>query len=114
LCLFGTIAAVVLLISSTSTALWELFDAKMGAKLAQVYGGYVWAHLLMVLALVLLLRKHRAEDGAAGCGSAALGSWPRRELPSTPIDFTPPSPPARRAGRRAGRRIGSAAAGPPG
>jgi len=49
----------VVLISSTSTTLWELLGDKRGAKLAQVYGGYTWAQLLLVVAVVALLRKHR-------------------------------------------------------
>jgi hypothetical protein len=50
--LIGTLAAVFLLISSTSTGL--LPDAT--AKLAQVYGAYVWAHFLLLAALAVLLR----------------------------------------------------------
>jgi len=57
--LVGTIAVAVVLISSTSTTLWELLGDKRGAKLAQVYGGYTWAQLLLVVAVVALLRKHR-------------------------------------------------------
>jgi hypothetical protein len=54
--LVGTLSAVALLMASTSTngvlTWWD-----QAAKLAQVYGAYVWAHGLLVLALVILLRR---------------------------------------------------------
>jgi hypothetical protein len=56
------LAGVVLLMASTSM---DLFDriawlkSIRFAKMAQVYGSYVWAYLLMLLALVLLLRSKR-------------------------------------------------------
>jgi hypothetical protein len=56
--LIGTLALVVLLMSATSTSLSE------GAKLAQVYGAYVWAYLLLVAAMVVLLR----QPTTAACG----------------------------------------------
>jgi hypothetical protein len=49
--LIGTLAGVVLLMALTSTSLWP------GAKLAQVYGAYVWAYLLLVAALAVVLRQ---------------------------------------------------------
>jgi hypothetical protein len=55
--LIASLGAVFLLMASTSTALLEAFDAKM----AQVYGAYVWAYLVLVAALVVILRK--AESG---------------------------------------------------
>jgi hypothetical protein len=48
--LIGTLAAVMLLMASTSTSLLS------GAKLAQVYGAYTWAILLLVAAMAVLLR----------------------------------------------------------
>src|SRR5262249_58323236 len=51
--LIGTLAAVALLMAATSTSLlaWEGM-----AKLAQVYGAYVWAYFLLIAALAVLLR----------------------------------------------------------
>jgi hypothetical protein len=46
----GGLVAVQLLMATTSTSLAET------AKLAQVYGGFVWAYLVLVGALVVLLR----------------------------------------------------------
>jgi hypothetical protein len=62
LLLWAVLAGVVLLMASTSM---DLFDriawlkSIRFAKMAQVYGSYVWAYLLMLLALVLLLRSKR-------------------------------------------------------
>src|SRR5205823_14737604 len=61
--LAGTLAAVVLLMTTTSTGLVE--DLERTAKLAQVYGAYVWAYLLLVAALVVLLRQRAAEPVTA-------------------------------------------------
>lgn len=55
--LIGTLVVVVLLIATTSTGL--LPDG--AAKLAQVYGAYVWAYLLLAGALVVLLRTPEAR-----------------------------------------------------
>ena len=44
--LIGTLALATLLIASTSAGLFG-HDADGLAKLAQVYGAYVWAHLLL-------------------------------------------------------------------
>jgi hypothetical protein len=57
--MIGTLAAVMLVMASTSTSL--LADAKS----AQVYGAYVWANLLLVAALALLLKTGR-EGAPAG------------------------------------------------
>jgi hypothetical protein len=58
--LIGTLATVMLLMASTSTS---LLDA---AKLTQVYGAYIWAHLLLVGALVVVLRRQTpAEESPA-------------------------------------------------
>jgi hypothetical protein len=53
--LIGILSAVTFLIASTSTnGLFAWWDH--GAKLAQVYGAYVWAYGLLILGLVVLLR----------------------------------------------------------
>jgi hypothetical protein len=55
--LIGSLVAVVLLMTTTSTTgihALEVFDE--AAKRAQVYGAYVWAYLVLVAALVVLLR----------------------------------------------------------
>src|SRR5262249_35768221 len=63
--LIATLAGVVLLMTTTSTfkvmPRWDEI-----AKLAQVYGAYVWAYLILILALFVILT-HRDEipdDGA--------------------------------------------------
>jgi hypothetical protein len=61
--IIGTLVAVVLLMSLTSSGLFGN-DADGLAKMAQVFGAYVWAHLLLLIALVVLLR--RGEVAAAG------------------------------------------------
>ncbi len=71
--LIGTVAAVVVLMLTTATVVSErgtpsnwaqLWEA--GAKMAQVYGAYVWAHLLLIAALVVILaRSNRAAATTA-------------------------------------------------
>lgn len=56
--LIGILALVVLLMASTSTGVFDKQD-RFG-KLAQTYGAYVWANLLLVAALVTLLRTREA------------------------------------------------------
>lgn len=51
-----SLVAVVVLVTSTSTSIYGPFGSRM-AKLAQVYGAYVWAHFCLVIGLVLLLRE---------------------------------------------------------
>jgi hypothetical protein len=51
--LIGTLAVVVLLMTATSTSLL----GREGGKLAQVYGAYVAAYLVLLAALVVLLRR---------------------------------------------------------
>jgi hypothetical protein len=54
--LIGILSSVTLLMASTSTnGLFTWWDRV--AKLAQVYGAYVWACCLLILALVVLLRR---------------------------------------------------------
>jgi alpha-1,2-mannosyltransferase len=58
--LIGSLAAVFLLTISTSTnGVWDLLDE--AAKQAQVYGAYVWAHLVLVAALVVVLRRRDSK-----------------------------------------------------
>jgi hypothetical protein len=56
--LAGTLAAVFLLMASTSTGL--LPDA--AAKQAQVYGAYVWGYVLLLAALAVVLRRNAHAD----------------------------------------------------
>jgi hypothetical protein len=59
--LIGSMAAATILMASTSTSLWDLFGNRLGAKMAQVYGGYVWAELVLLAAVLALLVKHRGD-----------------------------------------------------
>jgi alpha-1,2-mannosyltransferase len=57
--MIGILSTVAILMASTSTnGVFTWWD--QGAKLAQVYGAYVWAYLLLVLAMIILL-KHGSE-----------------------------------------------------
>jgi alpha-1,2-mannosyltransferase len=59
--LIGVISAVTLLMASTSTnGVFPWWDR--GAKMAQVYGAYVWAYLLLIVALVVILRRRSIES----------------------------------------------------
>jgi hypothetical protein len=60
----GCLAAAELLIASTSTGLlpWQT------AKLAQVYGAFVWAHLILLAALLVVLRPSRSPVRLADAG----------------------------------------------
>jgi hypothetical protein len=67
--LIGCLAMVVLLMTSTSTfKLLPRWDET--AKLAQVYGAYVWAYAVLVLALVVLLVRREPAGDAAPAQSA--------------------------------------------
>jgi alpha-1,2-mannosyltransferase len=58
--LIGSLAVTLLLMTSTSTTgVSEALDE--GAKMAQVYGGYVGAFLVLVTALVVILRRGRLQ-----------------------------------------------------
>jgi hypothetical protein len=62
-----TLLAAELFMAATSTSLWEkVVGYRLGAKLAQVYGTYVWAYLLFLVALVALLATERWRRVAAG------------------------------------------------
>jgi hypothetical protein len=56
LALIGSLVLVTVLIASTSTGLlpWET------AKLAQVYGAFVWAHLILLTTLLMILHRRQA------------------------------------------------------
>jgi hypothetical protein len=61
--LIGSLAVVLLLMTSTSTTgIWDVIDEV--AKRAQVYGAYLWAHLVLVAALVVILRRGEWVSGA--------------------------------------------------
>jgi hypothetical protein len=69
--LIGILAGATLLIASTSTIAaakegtshWVQFWDHLG-KSAQVYGAFVWAHLLLLAALVVLLRQKDGNNPA--------------------------------------------------
>jgi len=54
-----------LLMASTSTTLWAPLGWKQGAKLAQVYGAYVGAYLVLLGGLAFLLATARHEPASA-------------------------------------------------
>ena len=56
--LFGTLAAVVLLITLTSTGMSDTQD-QLG-EMSQIFGAYVWAFLLLLAAMLVLIR-HRLD-----------------------------------------------------
>jgi hypothetical protein len=60
--LIASLAGVTLLIASTSTGLlpWET------AKLSQTYGAFVWAHLILLAALLVVLRLPERSDACSG------------------------------------------------
>lgn len=70
--LLGSLVVSQLFMASTSTELWEqLLGYRAGAKLAQVYGGYVWAYVVLLTALAVLLRSPgRLQAESAGLPSA--------------------------------------------
>jgi hypothetical protein len=53
--LIATLALVFLLMTTTSTGLVN--DLERAAKLAQTYGAYVWAYVLLAAALVVVLKQ---------------------------------------------------------
>jgi hypothetical protein len=61
-CLIASLAAVVLLMSSTSISLL----GRDAGKLAQVYGAYVFAFFLLLGALTVILRRPDSLPGAEG------------------------------------------------
>jgi alpha-1,2-mannosyltransferase len=91
--LLGSLVAVVLLISLTSTSLLSAVEG--GAKLAQVFGAYVWANLVLVGALVVLLRRSGTMAAESGESAVAVPLGIRRDAASVPALGSHP-PDARR------------------
>jgi hypothetical protein len=101
--LISILSSVTLLMVSTSiNGLSTWWDK--GARLAQVYGAYVWAYLLLILALVILLRRGSIQSSAevialrlrfSGLIHRSVFEFPERE-PMNPsesrTDFIPQSP----------------------
>ncbi len=101
--LIGILSSVTLLMASTSiNGLSTWWDK--GAKLAQVYGAYVWAYCLLIFALVILLRRGSIQSSAqlialrlrfSGLIPRSVFEFPERE-PMNPsesrTDFIPLSP----------------------
>ena len=79
--LIATLVAATLLMATTSTSLFDLLGGEETAKLAQVYGAYVWAYLVLATALVVLLRRPEVEVAEAPAGVPRLsGLAGRREV----------------------------------
>jgi hypothetical protein len=80
--LVGSLILAVLLMTSTSTSgIWEVVDD--AAKKAQVYGAYVWAHLVLVATFVVILRRREPvvlkAELLEDCTSM------KRSFPSSPL-----------------------------
>ncbi|MER3415100.1 MAG: hypothetical protein C4297_02680 [Gemmataceae bacterium] len=63
--LIGCLIAALAVMSTTSTSVWEALGNRFYAKLAQVYGAYVWAELLLLGAIVTVLKKPWTWPGTA-------------------------------------------------
>jgi len=63
--LIGCFIAALAVMSTTSTSVWEALGNRFYAKLAQVYGAYVWAELLLLGAIVTVLKKPWTWPGTA-------------------------------------------------
>jgi hypothetical protein len=83
--LIGTLVAVTLLMMTTGTvgsergdvAAWaQTWDA--AAKMAQVYGAYVWAYLLLLVGLLVVLGGKDSSTGLAAEAPADRLPWPAR------------------------------------
>jgi hypothetical protein len=83
--LIGTLVAVVLLMESTSTT---LFGAEV-AKMAQTYGAYVWANLLLIVALVAMMRSKGSPAATLEPDGNALRRWRQDGGHSTQITRLP-------------------------
>jgi alpha-1,2-mannosyltransferase len=78
--LVGTISAATLLMLATSTGP-QGNELSVWGKLAQVYGAYVWAYILLVAALVVTLRQPTTRPRVRGLAVAETpeaASCPRR------------------------------------
>ncbi len=76
--IIGTLAAVFVLITLTSTGLSESQD-RLG-ELSQVYGAYVWAFLLLLAAMLVLIGKqpepaNPVDDTSRGMSNANPAGW---------------------------------------
>ncbi len=60
--LIASITVATIIMASTSTGLWQPFGFVRGAKLAQTFGAYVWAELILLAALVTILVHPRRTD----------------------------------------------------
>jgi hypothetical protein len=67
--IIGTLSCVFLLMLTTSTGLGD--GQERFGKLAQTYGAYVAAYVVMLTALVILLRRGQAAAGTTGALPAA-------------------------------------------
>jgi hypothetical protein len=56
--LIGTLVLAVVLMASTSTGLLD----RPAAKMAQVYGAYVWCYLILAVALGVLLTRRALQE----------------------------------------------------
>jgi alpha-1,2-mannosyltransferase len=68
--LIATLALAALLMTLTSTGLFDEHD-RFG-KLAQVYGAYVWAYMLLAAGMVVILRQKEAAEKPEWEGGKAL------------------------------------------
>lgn len=86
--LFSVLSAVTILMASTSTngviSWWD-----HGAKLAQVYGAYVWAYLLLILALVVILRRQNSNAQIRPDSPQIIASRVSLQNSSTSRELTP-------------------------
>lgn len=80
LLLIGSCLAATLLMATTSTSLWEwIGQNKMGAKMAQVYGAYVFAYLILIAVIATILRRspwRSAEDAERRLNRRVRGKRP--------------------------------------
>jgi hypothetical protein len=109
--LIASLVLTVLLMATTSTSLFEAVADSEAAKLAQVYGAYVAAYLVLVAALVVLLRRPEASDEEADLplpSPGAPAALTRREVLHQRVSycsdtfddrFNPPPPLARPSDR---------------
>jgi hypothetical protein len=74
--LIATLGLVVLLMTTTGSV--PVGPLERASRLAQVYGAYVWAYLLLIAALAVLLRR---GEGSATCLQASISET--TEAPGT-------------------------------
>jgi hypothetical protein len=71
------LAVTILLQATTSTTAWEVLGFRHGAKIAQVYGAYMWGELLLLASTVWLLR--RREPAPLACSGSTQLSFSNAE-----------------------------------